>query len=255
MTSTAQYPLKEFEEFLKTRKLGESSRHQVVLSMRRALKHIGPERLTDRSELMLYRMSMPEATRRLFGYGWSKFREYAEINGQDVPDLPQMPVIKLVHPLWADITDLTVHFNIHQIENLRWIAVKDADETLYAAARRAFEFIAGRDPLDSDWLVPRDSGAAEPMPYWMIDTILRTNAIEDSRDTEKAAFALLENVTRRDITASQLKELWASVEGSVASQKGRRRILRLESILDEPSKPWTDEDHKNALGILSAVVP
>jgi len=252
--STSAYPMTEFEEFLSKRGLGESSRRQVLLAVRRAIRHIGLERLQDRSELKMYRMSVPDATGRLFGYSWPKFREYMALNGEELPELERLPVTKLVHPLWADLTDLTVHLNIHQIEAKRWADIADAGPEIQDPAVRAFEFVTGRPPMNSDWLVPRDADAKDPMPYWMIDTILRTNATEESRDVEYAAFQMLENMTRRGIGATDLRALWDLVTANRDTTKGRRRIIRAVKELNDPSKPWSQIDQERATATLRATV-
>lgn len=243
----AEYPMSDFEEFLKKQGLGESSRRQVLLATRRALKHLGTERLHDRSELSMYRLSIGDATDRLFGYSWKKLKAYMAVNGEDLPDLERAPVFKMVHPLWADLTDLTVYLNINRIETLRWGLAEESGPEIYLPARRAFEFITGRPPLPSDWLLPRDAAARDPMPAWMIDAILRTNATEGSRDVELAAFRLLENVTKRGISAAELRALWSAVERALGSISGRRRLVRVGVLLENPETPWTPFDQDKAL--------
>lgn len=250
--SASDYPMTDFQEFLTKTELIESSRRQVVLAMRRALKHLGPEHLCDLDELMLYRLSMPEATRRLFGYAWSKFQPYMESIGEPIPDLPKMPSFKVVHPLWADLTDLSIHLNVNMIEAMRWRDVPAAMEPDFVErpARRAFEFITGRQPLEIDWLVPRNASADGPMPFWMIDTILRTNTTERNKEAEKAAFNLLQSATRRGIKAADLKSLWAAVTESFGTTAGRRRMVRVDALEIDSNEAWGAEDQKLVMSVL-----
>jgi hypothetical protein len=250
MASVSEFPLKEFRDFLQQRGLSESSAHQVVLAIRRALRHLGPDRLSNQEELYLYRLSMPDATRRLFGYAWPKFREYAAFQGERLPELDRMPTIKLVHPLWADLTDLSIQLNVHRIESMRWADLAGFGPEAHEPARRVFEFIAGRAPAGVDWLIPRDRAADEPMPFWMMDAILRTNATEESRSVEQAAFALLETVTRRGISADHLKKIWTVVEREIGSAAGRRRIDRIEDLPLESEAKWSAEDQERLMSAL-----
>lgn len=251
----AEYPMTEFQQYLAREGLGRSSQKQILTAIRRVVKHVGPERLEDRSELALYRLSLPESTNRIFVYSWSKLQAYMETIGEPLSDIPPLPRLRLVHPLWADLTDITARLNIHLIETMRWAGVKDADEELYVPALRVFEFITSRPPMDSDWLVPRDAGATEPMPYWMLDTILRTNATEDSWDTEKVIFGMLETATRRGISASQLREIWAQLESILGTPSVGRRIMKLDKALGtNPKNPWSPADQTLVLTALGVTV-
>lgn len=253
-THGAQYPMTGFIDYLSKSGLGATSQKQVLGSIRRVLKHLGPDGLVDRSEMAIYRLSLPEATNRIFVYAWAKFQGYMETQDEHLPDLPSIMGTKIVHPLWADLTDLTSVLNIHLIEKTRWIEVKDAGPEVYEPARRSFEFIAGRPPLDSDWLIPRNTDAAEPMPYWMIDTIMRTNATEGSLDVEKAAFQMLENVTRRGIGATDLRVLWDLVVSNRDTPRGRRKIMRAAREPEDTTKPWSPLDQERAVTTLRAIV-
>jgi hypothetical protein len=246
----AHYKLTDFQAFLAKTGLIESSQRQVIMAMRRALKHLGPDRLTDENELLLYRMSMPEATRRLFGYAWSKFQPYMESLGEPVPELPKLNKTQIVHPLWADLTDLSIHLNVNLIPQMRWRDILDSTDMVHEPARRAFEFIVGREPMEIDWALPRDATASSPMPVWMIETILRTNPTDRDSEVEKAAFGLLQAATRRGIGPIDLKGLWKAVGENLETQAGRRRIVRLDSLEIDSDGPWTDDDQETVLSVL-----
>lgn len=252
LVAQVEYKLTEFQDFLAKSALIPSSQRQVVLGIRRALKHLGPDRLTNPEELMLYRMSMPESTRRLFGYGWSKFQPYMAKIGQDLPDLPKMPAFKIVHPLWADLTDLSAQLNVHGIERLRWqdvIGTSDPD-IVEKPARRAFEFITGRAPLEIDWLVPRDASAESPMPYWMIDTILRTNPTERDKQIEMSIFRIHQLATRLGIGPTDLRTIHSEINVAMASATGRRRIGRLDALEIDYAGPWNPGNQDLVMSVL-----
>lgn len=246
------FQMTDFQKFLKNSGLGESSRKQVVTSVRRALKHLGPDRLLDPAEMLLYRITLPEATNRIFVYSWGKLQKYADSLGESIPDLPKLPSFKIVHPLWADLTDLSVHLNVNTIPQMRWLDILDAPDPDLAEkpARRAFEFITGREPLEIDWLVPRDASGVSPMPFWMLDSILRTNPTERDKDVELAAFGLLQSATRRGIGAADLKVLWSEVMVSSANIAGRRRLARMGALEIDSNDPWGPEDQNLVLSVL-----
>lgn len=247
------FQMTEFQKFLQTTGLGEASRKQIVTSMRRAIRHLGPERLLDPNEMASYRLTLPEATNRVFVYSWGKFQKYAESLGESIPDLPKLPTFKIVHPLWADLTDLSIHLNVNALPSMRWRDVLGTTDPDFVEkpARRAFEFITGREPLEIDWLVPRDASAEGAMPFWMLDSILRTNPTERDKDVEKSAFSLLQSSTRRGISASDLKALWRELEACVSTIAGRRRIIRLDALEIDLNEPWGVGDQELVMSVLS----
>lgn len=254
-----EFPLTGFEQFLRTEGLAESSRHQVILSIRRVAKNVGPERLNDLQMLVYYRASLSETMRGVFGYSWARFVRWAAEDGIRLPETPATPRCRFIHPLLPDMTDVLSHWAPGRVVMLRWgdETVEEAPDPVHIAAMRAYEFITGHLPIRGDCLIPWTRRDSEPMPEWLMETILRSDERQSRGKVEQFAADVIAAATRRGITAVQLQKLYAQLwlaRPRLTRAAGSLRRVR-QSILAENELPWSrSERHIDEIcGTLTAL--
>ena len=234
----SQYPLTEFEKSLHG-KISPNSIHQTVLAIRRAATRVGPDDLADPQMLAYYRASLPDKMRNVFGCAWNKFVAWASDNGTTLPETINMPKTRFVHPLWADITDMTSLWTPEAMERMTWSdpRVTSAPEEIITAARRAFTFFAERSPTPTDWLLPRRIDSSDPLPSWVIEGILRSDERSTKGVAERHWAHIVTVATRRGVTASELKQLYAGFWDE-------RNILSRDPTIVRTLRRELDADHE-----------
>jgi hypothetical protein len=242
-TVAAQYPLTDFDQYLRSLNLSPTTRQQLLLAIRRAAKHVGPERLDDPQMLIYYRAALSDPMRGVFGGAWAKFIDWAkEAQGVWLPKTTETPRTRLLHPLMPDMADILTHWAPGRVALLRWgdPEVEDAPDIPHAAAMRAYEFITGTPPIKGDWLLPMRAKDDEPMPEWLMESILRADARQTAGAYEQFAADVMLGATRRGITAAQLKKLYAQLWTSryaLARAPGKLRKVR-QALALEKDLPW-----------------
>ena len=249
--ATSQYPLTEFQTFLEQRGLADASVRQVLLSVRRAIKAISPDDLADTQAHAYYRASLAPPMRTFFGYSWGRFVEWAKTTGiEDLPETLLTPKTRFVHPLWSDVTDLTTAWTPEAIERMRWNdeRLARAPEDLQLAAHRVFAFQTGRRPTAEDWLIPKRIDSEEPLPAWVIDTIVRSDARSTPGPVERFWAFLVETSTRRGVTAHELRQMYAGIMAArhrlgrrLTPMKDARREIEEDAVL-----PWAASQRRVA---------
>lgn len=242
--SVAEFPMSGFDQFMREQNLSEDTRRQMLVAVRRAAKHVGPERLDDPQMLAYYRASLSPALRAVFGCAWSKFVRWAAAQGFQVAETVHIPRTRLLHPLMPDMTDILACWAPARVVLLRWgdSAVEEATDEAHTAAMRVYEFITGHTPIKGDCLIPFTRRDEDPMPEWLLESILRSDQRQTEGTYEKFAGEVILNATRRGITAHQLRtlyaQLWLSRHGLARSSGTLRKLKKI--LANEKDCPWAD---------------
>lgn len=253
----SEYPLVEFQQSLQG-KISPNSIHQTTIAIRRALKHIGPDRIEDPQMLAYYRASLPEKTRNVFGCAWNKFVEWSAGNGVALPQTLNMPKTRFIHPLWADVTDMTTYWTPESIERMTWSDERllGVPEETVAAARRVFSFFAGRHPAHDDWLVPDRIDSEDPLPAWVLAGILRSDERATTGIVERLWRFVVETATRRGVTELELKQLYAGLWDN-RTRLGRDPDaikVTMREIAEDAGLPWT-VSHRRIADLIGGQFP
>lgn len=253
----AEYPLIEFQQSLQG-KIGPNSIQQTTTAIRRALKHIGPEHIEDPQMLAYYRASLPEKTRNVFGCAWNKFVAWSAGNGVTLPQTLNMPKTRFIHPLWADITDMTTYWTPEAIERMTWSDERllVVPEETIAAAKRTFSFFAGRSPSHADWLIPARIDSTDPLPAWVLTGILRSDERATAGIVERLWRFVVENATRRGVTAFELQQLYGALwDNRVKLSRDPDAVkVVMREIAEDVGLPWT-VSHRRIADLIGSQSP
>ena len=134
------------------------------------------EDLTNAQALAYLKFGLPTGYQKMFPSAWKLFAEFAS-NSFDI-ELPQVPTFRKNHYVHPISYDLHVLFGKHYNgipKDLDWqkFIAEEKDQKLVTAALRCYEFFTGeKTPRSDQPLIPRSAESNEPVPQWMLDSIL-----------------------------------------------------------------------------------
>jgi hypothetical protein len=201
--NVAKHPLTEYRKHLEAQGLAENTIQIYIAALRRLFNNTNEEDLADKQFMAYYRGNLSPVYRGTLGVAWRHYKDFAEKNGvTGLPDFDSVPLVKNVHPLYPDLADITAAYPLTKAARMTWSEVMREPEELRVAFRRVFDF----GTKDGIWDEDR---VALPYPEWILEHILFSIDRMTKRPIQKSFLNIIELATRRGISATDLKILYA----------------------------------------------
>lgn len=257
--NSVQATVGQFQSYLQTGASalspGTAVQYGNILSA--VLKMLDPDDLTNPQMLAYTKFGLPSGYQKAFPSVWKLFVEFMS-NSHDI-ELPAVPTFRrthFAHPISADLHVLFGKYYDGVPKGLDWqrFVADEKDPKIVTAALRCYEFFTGeKTPRADQPLIPRSAESDEPVPQWLLESILdsrrrMTNGLAElfHRDlnTQASAAGLPVGVSKslygvfvvggesiRRKTGGSRDEMFEECEKAIQAKSGITLLTMLRSYL------------------------
>lgn len=234
----AEHPLTEYQQHLRAVGLADSSVRVYTTALRRMFRHLSENECSDPQMLAYYRASLTTGLRGAMGIAWRHYRDFATLNGvTGLVDLPELTPYRFPHPLYPDVTDLSMQWAFDTVSMITWRELRQMGDPAIINLFDRLEQFHGAPHTSEDQ-------RASPYPTWILTHFSRTaDTMTDHRGVEKALLSIYERASRLNAPLIDLKRLYRVFVDRrlrlAAREHIRRDVLEIvEQNIDWPTMYW-----------------
>jgi hypothetical protein len=182
-------PRETFIQHVQQQALSVTTRRVYVTVFGKLCRQLVGSDLHNLVVLQDYRGSMNQGSRNMFDATWHHLVPAAAELGVILPEIPQVPRMRLTHPLQPDLTLLSGVYGNHGLAQLTWSTGRKAEALVREACSRVYSFQTGRSPhgVDDAVHVCVNGPDHQPMQEWRIEYIINSERYRTAGHVERAS--------------------------------------------------------------------
>jgi len=198
-----------FVRHLNRQELSPKTRSVYLSGFSRIVNNLTGSDFQNTVVLQDFRTSMPQGSRNIFDAAWFHLVPAAAEIGVILPEIPQVPRIRLTHPLQPDLTLLSGVYGNHGLTQLTWADGRKAEALVREACSRVYSFQAGQSPhgVDDAVHVCVNGPDHQPMQEWRVEYIVNSAQNRTAGHVERASEQFFSDLATARVNGMFLRDV------------------------------------------------